>query len=180
MGVYFSPTQATKKIVTRVADGLAASFSGQKTAVDLTMPAARLEGLRFSGDEIVVFGVPVYGGRIPLLMAEPMAKLEGNGATAIAVAVYGNRHYDDALLEIADLLTAAGFSWSPAGAFIGEHSLTATGMACPDAADLAAKPTPLLPPSSKNGGGPGQPPQIPGNRPYKEAGFSAGAACHIP
>ena len=52
--------------------------------------------------------------------------------------LYGNRDFDDALLEAADLLGERGFDVvAAAGAFIGEHSLTArVGTGRPDDADV--------------------------------------------
>ena len=52
--------------------------------------------------------------------------ITGNGALAIAIVVYGNRHYDDALLELRDILELNGFKVIAGGAFIGEHSFSKT------------------------------------------------------
>ena len=54
----------------------------------------------------------------------------------MAVAVYGNRHYDEALAEMQDLLSGQGFRLVAAAAFIGRHCIfpeVASGR--PDAAD---------------------------------------------
>lgn len=57
---------------------------------------------------------------------------------AVIVGVYGNRDYDDALLEAAEIVTGQGFRVIAAGAFIGEHSLTnKVGTNRPDKQDLA-------------------------------------------
>lgn len=46
--------------------------------------------------------------------------MKGNNTPAIIAAVYGNRHYDDALLQMKDILTEQGFYVIAAGAFIAE------------------------------------------------------------
>jgi hypothetical protein len=69
----------------------------------------------------VLVGAPVYAGRIPPAAAQRFLTLRGNDTPAIPVVVYGNRHYNDALLELADLLTSAGFVPVAGAAFIGEH-----------------------------------------------------------
>ncbi len=45
---------------------------------------------------------------------------------AIAVVVYGNRNYDDALIELKDILESDGFKVVAGAAFIGEHSFSKT------------------------------------------------------
>lgn len=90
----------------------------------------------FSEDEVVVVAAPVYGGRLPSMVAESFRRLEGNGAIAIAMVVYGNRDYDDALLELTDILAERGFNIIGAAAFIGQHSIfPKVGADRPDATD---------------------------------------------
>ena len=54
---------------------------------------------------------------------ERLSRLHGQGGSAIAVVVYGNRAYDDALLELKDILEEAGYQVPSAAAFIAEHSI---------------------------------------------------------
>lgn len=81
------------------------------------------------GRELVIFAVPVYAGRVPAVAAAALATLQGHRSPAIVLAVYGNRHYDDALLELKDLVSVIGFIPVAAGAFVAEHSLHTE--ACP-------------------------------------------------
>lgn len=53
-----------------------------------------------------------------------MNSIKGNDALAIAVVLYGNRNYDDALIELRDILQLNGFKVIAGGAFIGEHSFS--------------------------------------------------------
>ncbi len=67
-----------------------------------------------------------------------LKKIHGNDSLAVAVAVYGNRDYDDALLELKNILSENGFSVIAGGAFIGEHSYTRkVGTKRPDDEDIA-------------------------------------------
>lgn len=118
--VYFSPTGNSKKIVNAVANGI----GSQINEIDITLSPARENHCIFASNNTVIFGVPVYGGRIPRLVTDALSKFKGNGAKAVALVSYGNRAYEDALLELTDLLDSQGFVVIAAGAFIGEHSST--------------------------------------------------------
>lgn len=136
--VYFSPTRTTKTIVQEVAGALAAPLGASVEVTDLTLPAQRPADVSCAADDVLVFGFPVYAGRVPVLLRDEFAHLEGRGTPAVVVGLYGNRAFDDALLEAADLLEERGFNVTAAGAFIGEHSLTArVGTGRPDDADIA-------------------------------------------
>ena len=100
--VYFSPGGSTALRAKRVAAGLAEDFA----AHDFT---SRPERLGFAEGELVVFAAPVFGGRIPGVFADFLGSVEGAGAAAVCLAVYGGRDYDDALLELADRVRERGF-----------------------------------------------------------------------
>jgi len=135
---YFSATETTKKIATGIAGKLAESFvDGRVVNVDFTLPDARKEPASFAENDIVIAGLPVYAGRVPNVLLKYLNAVEGNGAMAVAVVVYGNRHYDDALMEWRDILESRGFNVIAAGAFIGEHSFSRIlGGNRPDAQDI--------------------------------------------
>lgn len=95
--------------------------------------------LEISGEDVLLFSMPVYGGFIPQPCAKMARNLKGSNTPAIIAAVYGNRHYDDALLQMKDILTEQGFYVIEAGGFIAEHSVfpsVASGR--PDDKDKAA------------------------------------------
>jgi ferredoxin len=137
---YFSATETTKKIVTGIACKLAESSGGKAIGnVDFTLPVARKKPVSFTGQDIVVAGLPVYAGRVPNVLLKYLNEIQGQGALAITVVVYGNRHYDDALIEWRDILEARGFKVIAAGAFIGEHSFSRIlGRNRPDARDMSS------------------------------------------
>ncbi|NLM22148.1 MAG: 4Fe-4S binding protein [Peptococcaceae bacterium] len=138
--MFFSATDTTKKIVCTIAQEISEHYSGSSNfkIIDFTLPAARETPVTFTEEDLVVFGVPVYAGRVPNLMVKYIASVQGRGALAIPVVLYGNRDYDDALIELRDLLEEGGFKIIAAAAFIGEHAFSkilAKGR--PDEKDLA-------------------------------------------
>ncbi|MCF8128527.1 MAG: EFR1 family ferrodoxin [Deltaproteobacteria bacterium] len=139
--LYFSATGTTEKIVTRIAEKIAENYGREITVshMDFTLPEAREKTVSFDTDTLVVAGVPVYAGRVPNVLLKFLNKISGNGAKAVAVVLYGNRHYDDALIEFKDILEADGFNVIAGGAFIGEHSFSTTLAGDrPDPQDMAA------------------------------------------
>lgn len=107
--------------------------------MDFTPPQARQETLHFAPEELVIFGVPTYAGRVPnVLLPFLKERVQGGGALAAAVVLFGNRNFDDSLIELRDILRADGFAVVGGAAFVGEHSFSRTlGAGRPDAADMA-------------------------------------------
>ena len=135
--MYFSPTGTTKKIVTHIAKELAHGIEAELSTLDFTPPMVRNEGYSFSENDIVIFGVPVYAGRVPNVLLKYLGMVMGGGAIAVPVVLFGNRNYDDALIELRNILHNNGFKTVAAGAFIGEHSFSETlGKNRPDEKDL--------------------------------------------
>ena len=137
--VYFRATDTTKTVVSRIAQRTADLLDVPVRTVDFTLPGARKTVTAFAENELVIFGVPVYAGRIPnLLLPFVQSGFSGENTPAVPVVLYGNRNYDDALIELRDVLESNGFRTVAAGAFIGEHSFSYTLAAGrPDAADLS-------------------------------------------
>lgn len=133
--VFLSPTGNSRRCATQAAGCIASAYR----TIDLTLPAARRRRYAFQPGDLVVAAFPVYGGRLPRLPdSEPplLDCLEGNGAALCALVTYGNRAYDDALLELADKAEERGFRVAAAGAFVAPHSFSALmGAGRPDASD---------------------------------------------
>lgn len=90
--------------------------------IDFTLPAARQETYRFEAGYLVVFGTPVYAGRIPNRILPAVQTLfEGNGALAVPVVTFGNRSFDNALIELRIELEQHGFHTIAGAAFVSEH-----------------------------------------------------------
>ena len=132
--IFFSPTHTTLKTVEAVCDGLGAE---RRQRIDLTRSVATYDSV--CGD-LAIIGVPVHSGRVPKAAVARLENLRGEGRPAILVVVYGNRAYDDALLELENLCEQNGFVVVSAGAFIGEHSYSTNDLPIaagrPDLQDL--------------------------------------------
>ncbi len=135
--VYFSPTGRTQAIIQGIARGM-----NQYTAelIDITKPDARKQPLQTSENELLIVAVPVYMGRVPALITEWLHAIKAQNTPVVCVAVYGNREYDDAILELKDILIRCGCKPVAGAAYIGEHSFsndeTPTAKGRPDASDL--------------------------------------------
>lgn len=129
--IYFSPTGGTEKIVTFIAEQF-----GEYQSIDLCEKTSDLTN-NFSEEDLCIIGVPSFGGRVPAIALERIKALSGNNATAILITVYGNRAYEDTLIELEDTLIEKNFTCQAAIAAIAEHSIMhqfATGR--PDQNDL--------------------------------------------
>ncbi|WP_428055973.1 hypothetical protein [Candidatus Avelusimicrobium alvi] len=83
-----------------------------------------------------MWAAPVYGGRIPAAAKERFLQLKGTQTPAVLLAVFGNRDYDDALLEMCDLALAGGLVPAACAAPVAEHSIMhSVAAGRPDAAD---------------------------------------------
>lgn len=137
--VYFSGTGTTRRTVERIAGGIASRLNLPAESADFSRPAVRQETLGFGEKDMVVFGTPVYAGRVPnVLLPFLRERIVGGGALAVPVVLFGNRNYDDALIELRNILAADGMHPIAAGAFVGEHSFSRVlGADRPNAEDEA-------------------------------------------
>ena len=56
--------------------------------------------------------MPVYAGRVPALAVERLKGIKTSGVKCVIVAVYGNRAYEDALVEMQDIATERRMNFS--------------------------------------------------------------------
>lgn len=120
MSVYsicFSPTGGTQ----RVANIVGKEFFVNRF-IDLTKQID-FSNYVFNEEDICIISVPSFGGRVPFVATERISQLKGNGAKAIIVAVYGNRAYEDTLLELKNTANECGFKVVSAMAAVAQHSL---------------------------------------------------------
>ncbi|MBI9052878.1 MAG: EFR1 family ferrodoxin [Bacteroidales bacterium] len=115
--VYFSPTKTTQSVVKTIGSG-----TNIKHVEEINLTTGFKESVEFDKNTLTIIGVPVYGGRVPLVAFERLKSLKANNSPVVIITVYGNRDYDDALLELKDLVSDNGFIVIAAAAFIGEHS----------------------------------------------------------
>jgi ferredoxin len=173
--VYFSPTGTGKKTANAIAKGIGIDAE----TIDLTPPNSDQLRYKLEKDELAIFAVPVYSGRVPQTAIDRLKNIRGDDTAAVLVAIYGNREFEDALLELHHTTTELGFKTIAGAAFIGQHSFDseetpiATGR--PDSEDLkkandfGEKIGEII-----RGAGEVSVPSIPGNHPYRERG-SGGA-----
>lgn len=131
--IYFSATATTAKCVKAVGKAMDLPINREINIADnhdTELPF-------FEPEDVVIVAAPVYSGRLPEPAVNTIKRLRGKGAFAIAMVVYGNRDYDDALLEMVDLLKNSNFNIIGAGAFIGQHSIfPKVGTNRPDKSDI--------------------------------------------
>lgn len=167
--IVFSPTGGTGQ----VADIVTGAWGMPVHSIDLTDAKADFSALQLKNEDLAVIAIPSFGGRVPALAAQRIAKLHGNQSQCVIICVYGNRAYEDTLIELKDLAEQSGFRVMAAIAAVAEHSIMhqyAAGR--PDAEDrrvlqdfaetIMKKIHENLPEASA--------PQIPGNVPYKKSG----------
>lgn len=154
----FSPTGSSLKLAKRFAKNFEDS-----DIIDLTIKDKiniKIE------NATAAFVFPVYAGRVPTVFLERLNGIKGLNSDAVIIAVYGNRHYDDAILEMRDIAEELGFKIVAAAAFLAEHSYSeklAGGR--PNTEDLeimdafADSITVLIELEE---------PKLPGNRPYRD------------
>lgn len=161
--IIFSPTGGTEK----VAHLLGRQWSENPVKIDLSDARTDFSQCVISEEDQVLVAMPSFGGRAPAVAMERLKQIAGNGAKCTLVCVYGNRAYEDTLVEMEDAAKECGFRVIAAVAAVAEHSILpqyATGR--PDASDekqladfaakIAVKDSEIT--------------SIPGNRPYKKSG----------
>lgn len=168
--VYFSPVYHTRELA-RILGGCLADNLGLATPVERDITVKGAGSSAFGSKDLAIFAAPVYGGRIPAPALERMREFKGRNTPAIVLASYGNRAFDDALLELAEAIKECGFSLVAGAACIAGHTIvTDCAAGRPNDANRAAvgkfaenmaallKARPLHEIEE---------PQIPGNRPYR-------------
>ncbi len=163
--ICFSPTGGTEK----VAEILSQKIDVEVQMIDLCDP--KLPNHTFTDEDIALIAVPSYGGRVPALAAQRLERMQANQTRAILVCVYGNRAYEDTLVELQDVCENCGFKVIGAVAAIAEHSIAhqfASGR--PDALDTRTLQAFASKIKEKLASSTCTTPVLPGSRPYKKAG----------
>ncbi|MCB2194084.1 MAG: 4Fe-4S binding protein [Deltaproteobacteria bacterium] len=136
--IYFSPTGTTQKVLDSIAQGIGAQVVER---FNLTLPEGASQTIPPLSDELVILGAPVYGGRLPAEAIKRFRQIKAENTLAVPVVLYGNREFEDSLLELKNLAIELGCKPVAAGAFIGEHSFATEAlpiaMGRPDDDDLA-------------------------------------------
>lgn len=161
--VYFSPTGNTERYL----KGMVTDKNVPTDSVNVT--CADPEAKSFTEDDFVIFGAPVHGGRIPTQAAKRLGVFRGHNTPCMLVVSYGNRHYDDALMELNHIATENGFVPQGAAALVARHTYGEIQKERPDRKDLIAASdflSSVLSNVDKN-----KLLKVPGNYPYKAKVF---------
>lgn len=131
--VYFSPTGTTRKVIMEIAKNI----DLKSVSYDLSIHKEKKPSLSFRNDDFVIFGIPVYAGRVPETFLQYFENLKGQNTPAALIATYGCREYEDALLELKNEVEKRGFKVIGAAAFPTEHSIVRSiGLGRPDKQDM--------------------------------------------
>lgn len=138
--VYFSPCGSVRQVVAKMAERAAEALQVPVFDCDFTLPPAREQRYGFGAGDLVFFGTPVYAGRVPnKIMPFVQGGFSGKGALAVPVVVFGNRSFDDGLVELRNLLEENGFHTIAAAAVVARHSFSKViGAGRPNEADMEA------------------------------------------
>lgn len=165
--IVFSPTGGTQKVATLLTDAL----KGKAIYVDLADSKQNFHDVQLTQEDVAIISVPSYAGRVPAVVIDRLSCINGHNARTILVCAYGNRSYEDTLVELEDTAKQSGFKVIAAISAVVEHSIAhqfATGR--PDEQDsqqLAAFAKQIQDKLSTRDI---SEPDIPGNRPYKKGG----------
>ena len=120
--VYYSATGNTEQIVTAIAEKIAEKLGVPMETFDFTLPGKREEVKTYGASELVVFGTPVYAGRVPNKMLPVVQSLfKAEGALAVPVVTFGNRNFDNGLIELRNELEKNGFHTIAGAGFAVSH-----------------------------------------------------------
>lgn len=119
--VFFSPTHTSATIAEEIGGAMT---QAERHIIDLTYP---VDENTIIENGVAVIAVPVYGGRVAETAVERLKTVFGVNSEAVIVVIYGNRDYEDALLELRDIVAKQGFNPIAAASFVGEHSFSRKG-----------------------------------------------------
>ena len=114
--IYFSATVTSKKIALAISQSIATEF----VVEDITFQS--LQNTSYATDDLLCIAVPVYGGGVAPIALKRLDAIRGNNTPAVVVAVYGNRNFERAAVQMSDFLAERGFVTIAVAAFVGEHS----------------------------------------------------------
>ena len=103
--IVFSPTGGTMRIVESLFDGQLY----EDREINLITKDIDFSSVKIEHDELVVIAMPSYSGRAPEMALKRLNMIDGNGAPCVLVVSYGNRDYEDTLLEMSDAAKTCGF-----------------------------------------------------------------------
>lgn len=163
--IIFSPTGGTKK----VADAITSKWTDAET-IDLSDKICDFN-IELEKGSLALIAMPSFGGLAPQLALDRLSCIKACDCKCAVVAVYGNRAYDDTLLQMKDYAEKAEFKVIAAVSAVAEHSIIHEYASqrpdendCSELADYGTKIIEKAETSTSESI------DVPGNRPYKKAG----------
>ena len=134
----FSPTGTSRKNMMAIVSGMTPA---ECEHIDFTYQTSD-DVLMVNHEDVAIFSVPVYGGKVAPIALHRMDKVRGDMTPAILIATYGNRNFEQALAQLEEFVRARGFLPIAGAAMIGEHSYSNAqypiAIGRPDAKDLTS------------------------------------------
>jgi ferredoxin len=164
--IVFSPTGGTAKVANELIKSWTSALK-----IDLSVVGENYSKYTLEADDVVLIAMPSFGGLAPQVALNRLANIQGNSAKCILVCVYGNRAYEDTLVQMSDTAEKCGFCVIAAISAVAEHSIMhqyASGR--PDSSDCKQLATFASKIEEKIKADNLTKPELPGNRPYKKAG----------
>lgn len=134
--VYFTGAGTTRTVTEHFAAAIETAGIPARS-VDITPAGSDVPA--FGANDLAVFAVPSFGGRVPTPALAQFARCQGHDTPAVLIVTFGNRAVDDTFLELADTVRQQGFIPIALGAIVAHHSLMIdVAQGRPDTADLGA------------------------------------------
>ena len=167
---YFTGAGTTRTVTEHFAAAIEAAGIPAR-AFDITPRGSDVPA--FGANDLAVFAVPSFGGRVPAPALAQFARCEGHDTPVVLIVTFGNRAVDDTFLELTDTVRRQGFIPIALGAIVAHHSLMIdVAQGRPDAADLGAVDalarTALDKLACTSDARGAELADIPGNRPYRD------------
>lgn len=131
--VFFSATGTSRSGALEIANAL----DPRAITLDLTVINRQDPAPAFSPRDLVVFGAPVYSGKVYQGALERFSRLRGQDTPCVLTVTFGNRAFDHALLQLSDFVRALGFLPIAGAALVGQHTYGQIALGRPNPDDLA-------------------------------------------
>jgi len=120
--LYFSPTGNTRRVVEFIAGKLSQVLNADFEVIDYSKRDMRDSTYIFDEKDLVIWGSPIYAGRLPNLLT-PFIRdhIRGRKTRLVSLVTYGNRSFGGGLYELTEIGLENGFIPVGAGAFVTSH-----------------------------------------------------------
>ena len=127
LGISYSPAGGTAKITEMMAEEVAAALR-ECSPADITVECCSIRDESSvpdpDGETVVILGMPVYIGKIPLPAVKAIRELSGHSAMTLGIVSYSGRGYGNALYELRHFADERDFTMIGAGAVATSYAAT--------------------------------------------------------